>query len=111
MARLSAGQLEGTWMRSPALAAFVLLLGVAACESKAVVSGPALLSLLYDIEIGTPREEVIHQVGTPADRLTIDETEFLFYYTDWVDTPKAIDRSPFAIVNGRVAGMGKTYGP
>jgi hypothetical protein len=57
----------------------ICLVGVATCKSKAVVSSPSLLSLLYDIEIGTPREEVIHQVGTPADRLTIDETEFLFY--------------------------------
>jgi hypothetical protein len=46
-----------------------------------------------------------------ADRLTIDETEFLVYTTDWVDTPKAIDRSPFAIVNGRGRRQGRDLTP
>ena len=47
-----------------------------------------------------------------ADRLTIDETEFLVYTTDWVDTPpKAIDRSPFAIVNGRGRRQGQDLTP
>jgi len=47
--------------------------------------------------------------GSPADRPTIDETEFLVKTADGVNIPKAIDRSPLAIVNGRVVAMGKTY--
>jgi hypothetical protein len=38
-----------------------------------------------------------------------DEMEFLFYFTDWINTPKAIDRSPIAIVDGTVVALGKTY--
>ena len=55
------------------------------------------------------REELIRQLGEPAERITVDETEFLFYYTDWINTSKAIERSPFAIEDGRVVSMGKTY--
>src|SRR5215467_13768929 len=47
--------------------------------------------------------------GSQPDRPTIDETEFLVKTADGVNIPKAIDRSPLAIVNGRVVAMGKTY--
>ena len=53
--------------------------------------------------------EVIRQLGEPAQRYTLDEMEFLFYFTDWINTPKAIDRSPIAIVDGTVVALGKTY--
>lgn len=76
---------------------------------KPILSGPPLRAFLYDIQVGTPREELIRQLGEPAERITVDETEFLFYYTDWINTSKAIERSPFAIEDGRVVSMGKTY--
>lgn len=94
--------------RARTLAA-VLFLGLAACASKPILSGPPLRAFLYDIQVGTPREELIRQLGEPAERITVDETEFLFYYTDWINTSKAIERSPFAIEDGRVVSMGKTY--
>jgi len=94
--------------RARTLAA-ALFLGLAACASKPILSGPPLRAFLYDIQVGTPREELIRQLGEPAERITVDETEFLFYYTDWINTSKAIERSPFAIEDGRVVSMGKTY--
>jgi hypothetical protein len=62
---------------------------MAACESKRLLAGPPLHTFLYDIHVGMTRMEVIRQLGEPADRLTVDEIEFLFYYTDWINTPKS----------------------
>ena len=87
----------------------VVMLGATGCESKTLISGPQMKSFFYDIEIGMTREDVISRLGKPADRLTIGDTEFLFYYTDWLNTPKAVERSPFAVVSGKVVAMGKTY--
>jgi len=90
-------------------AALIVVLGTAACQSKPLISGPQLKSFLYEVQIGMTREDVISRLGEPADRLAIEDTEFLFYYTDWINTPKAVERSPFAIKDGKVIAMGKTY--
>jgi hypothetical protein len=55
------------------------------------------------------REEVINQLGEPAQQLKIEDTEFLFYFTDWINAPASIERSPIVFVNGKVVAMGKTY--
>ena len=74
-----------------------------------MLAGPPLHTLLYNIHVGMMWAEVIRQLGEPAQRYTLDEMEFLFYFTDWINTPKAIDRSPIAIVDGTVVALGKTY--
>jgi hypothetical protein len=74
-----------------------------------LLAGPPLHTLLYNIHVGMMWAEVIRQLGEPAQRYTLDEMEFLFYFTDWINTPKAIDRSPIAIVDGTVVALGKTY--
>ena len=62
---------------------------------------------MNEVQIGMTRDDLIRSVGEPADRITVDGTELLFYCTDWTNTAKAVDRSPFAIVNGKVVAMGK----
>lgn len=90
-------------------AVLIAVLGTAACQSKPLISGPQIKSFLYEVQIGMTREDVISRLGEPADRLTIEDTEFLFYYTDWINTPNAVERSPFAVKEGKVIAMGKTY--
>jgi hypothetical protein len=88
--------------------ACILLFGLTACESKRLLSGPELHSF-YEIQVGLTRENVIRLLGEPVDRQTIDDTEFLFYYASWMNTARANEHSPLAIVNGTVVAMGETY--
>src|SRR5215813_11810177 len=60
------------------VAALIAVLGTAACQSKPLISGPRMKSFLYDVQIGMTREDVISRLGVPADRLAIEDTEFLF---------------------------------
>lgn len=92
-----------------AIAAVLVLLGTVACQSKPIVTGQQMVSLLHKIEIGMSREEVIRQIGEPAQQQKIEDTEFLFYFTDWINGPAAIERSPIVLVDGKVVAMGKTY--
>jgi hypothetical protein len=87
----------------------ILLIALTACESKRLLSGPPLHFFLFDIQVGMTREEILRRLGEPGDRQTIDQTEFLFYYTPWMSTAKANERSPIAIVNGVVMAMGSTH--
>jgi hypothetical protein len=85
----------------------VLLLALEGCESKRLLAGPPLHTLLYNIHVGMMWAEVIRQLGEPAQRYTLDEMEFLFYFTDWINTPKQSDRHRGW--HGRRASLGKTY--
>ena len=93
----------------PVIAMVLVLLGTAACQGRSIVSGPQLVSLLYKIEIGMSREDVIRLLGEPGQQQKIEDTEFLFYFTDWINTSASIERSPIVLVNGKVIAMGKTY--
>ena len=73
------------------------------------MSGPQLVSLLHKVEIGMSREDVVLLLGEPAQQQKIEDTEFLFYFTDWINTPASIERSPIALVNGKVVAVGKTH--
>jgi hypothetical protein len=88
------------------LAAHVL----SACDSMKVLSMEQTNALLNGpIPIGMSREDVIRQLGQPFREERHGTTEFLFYQTVWQVTEKAATRSPIAIVDDKVVGLGKAH--
>lgn len=61
------------------------------------------------IQIGASQQEVINQLGEPYRRERHGATEFLFYQTVWQVTDKAATRSPIALMDGTVVGVGKAH--
>jgi hypothetical protein len=55
------------------------------------------------------REDIIKQLGQPFREERHGTTEFLFYQTVWQVAEKAATRSPIALVNDRVVGLGKAH--
>jgi len=55
------------------------------------------------------REDVIGLLGRPQKQEVHGTTEFLFYLTNWLMTEPASQRSPVAISDGKVVGLGKAY--
>jgi hypothetical protein len=81
-----------------------------ACDSMKILSMEQTNALLNGpILIGTSREDVIKQLGQPFREERHGTTEFLFYQTAWQVTEKAAARSPIALVNDRVVGLGKAH--
>ena len=87
----------------------VILQFAIGCQSKPIISSQQGHSLIRKIEIGMTREEVINMVGNPTEQQIVDGTEFLFYYVDWINKSAAVERSPVALVNGKVIAMGKSH--
>jgi hypothetical protein len=88
------------------LAAHVL----SACDSMKILSREQTNALLNGpIPIGMSREDVIRQLGQPFREERHGATEFLFYQTVWQVTEKAATRSPIAIVDDKVVGLGKAH--
>ena len=97
-------------MKGASVVAILIILQCAiACQSKPIISSQQGHSLIRKVEIGMTREEVIDMVGIPAEQQVVDGTEFLFYYVDWINKSAAVERSPVALVNGKVIAMGKSY--
>jgi hypothetical protein len=88
------------------LAAHVL----SACDSAKILSREQTSALLNGpIPIGMSREDIIRQLGQPFREEKHGTTEFLFYQTVWQVTEKAETRSPIAIVDDKVVGLGKAH--
>ena len=95
--------------RASVVAILIILQFAIVCQSKPIISSQQGHSLIRKIEIGMAREEVINMVGNPTEQQIVDGTEFLFYYVDWINRSAAVERSPVALVNGKVGAMGKSY--
>ncbi len=54
-------------------------------------------------------EEVTAHLGKPQKQEIRGETKFLFYATSWQVAEKAKQRSPIAIRQGNVVGLGVAY--
>ena len=81
-----------------------------ACESMKILSMEQTNALLNGpIQIGMSREDIIKQLGQPFREERHGTTEFLFYQTAWQVTEKAAARSPIALVDDRVVGLGKPH--
>jgi hypothetical protein len=89
----------------------LLLIGLLAggCESFDSLSPQRTGVLLRTIQLGMTEEEVAAQLGKPQKQEVRGETKFLFYSTPWQVAEKAKQKSPIAIKDGNVVGMGVTY--
>ena len=65
--------------------------------------------LVHKARPGMSKDELIGQLGEPHKREIYDATEFLFYNTNWATVSAAGERSPVALVRGRVVGFGQSY--
>jgi hypothetical protein len=89
----------------------LLLIGLLAggCESFDALSPQRTGVLLRTIQLGMTEEEVTAQLGKPQKQEVRGETKFLFYATPWQVAEKAQQKSPIAIKDGNVVGMGVAY--
>ena len=89
----------------------LLVVGLVAggCESFDVLSPQRTGVLLRTIQLGMSEEEVTAHLGKPQKQEVRGETKFLFYATSWQVAEKAKQRSPIAIRQGNVVGLGVTY--
>jgi len=81
----------------------------AGCESFNVLSPQRSGALLRTIQIGMSEAEVTEQLGEPQKQELRGDTKFLYYATSWQIAEKAKERSPVAIRDGKVVGLGITY--
>jgi hypothetical protein len=92
------------------LAAFLVVsLLAGGCESFDVLSPQRTGALIRTIQLGMTEEEVTAYLGKPQKQEVRGETKFLFYATAWQVAEKAKTRSPIAIRDGNVVGMGSIY--
>jgi hypothetical protein len=99
-----------SWLR---LSIGMLLLSahvLGACDTMKILSPEQTKALLHGpIQIGMSRDDIIKQLGQPFREERHGTTEFLFYQTAWQVTEKAETRSPIALVDDRVVGLGKAH--
>jgi len=93
--------------RLSALLAIALL--AAGCESFDVLSPQRTGALLRTIQIGMSEAEVTEHLGKPQKQETRGDTKFLHYATPWQVAEKAKERTPIAIRDGIVVGLGNAY--
>ena len=53
--------------------------------------------------------EVIEYLGEPQKREIRGDTKFLYYATPWQIAEKAKERTPIAIRDGKIVGLGSAY--
>jgi hypothetical protein len=81
-----------------------------ACDTMKILSPEQTNTLLHGpIQVDMSREDIIKQLGQPFREERRGTTEFLFYQTAWQVTEKATTRSPIALVDDKVVGLGKAY--
>src|SRR5215467_13888755 len=93
--------------RLSALLAIALL--AAGCESFDVLSPQRTGALLRTIQIGMSEAEVSEHLGKPQKQETRGDTKFLYYATPWQIAEKAKERTPIAIRDGKIVGLGSAY--
>ena len=81
-----------------------------ACDSMKLLSPEQTKALLNGpIQFGMSREEIISQLGQPFREERHGTTDFLFYQTAWQVAERATTRSPIALVDDKVVGLGTAY--
>ena len=68
-----------------------------------------LARLIRTIQIGMSEEEVVAHLGKPQKQEARGDMKFLFYATPWQVAEKAKQRSPIAIKDGKIVGLGVSY--
>jgi hypothetical protein len=91
------------------LALLAVAIGASACESFDVLGPQRSAALLHKIQIGMNQTEVIDQLGKPHREEVQGTTQLLFYQTAWQIAEEAKQRSPIAIRDGKVVGLGTAY--
>jgi hypothetical protein len=91
------------------LALLLVVTITAGCEGFDVLSPQRTGALIRTIEIGMTEAEVVNHLGKPQKEETRGDTKFLFYATPWQVAEKAKERSPIAIRDGKVVGVGIAY--
>ena len=79
------------------------------CDSFNVLSPQRSGALLRTIQIGMSEAEVIEYLGEPQKREIRGDTKFLYYATPWQIAEKAKERTPIAIRDGKIVGLGSAY--
>jgi len=92
------------------LLALLAIASIAAgCDSFNVLSPQRSGALLRSIQIGMSEAEVIEYLGEPQKREIRGDTKFLYYATPWQIAEKAKERTPIAIRDGKIVGLGSAY--
>ncbi len=102
----AAGSASRWWRCAVAL---LVLAHAPGCQSIEILSAQQGGALVHNTKVGMSREEVVSQLGEPHKREVIQNTEFLFYNTNWAMAQSAEQRSPIAIAQNKVVGLGKPY--
>jgi hypothetical protein len=79
------------------------------CESFDVLSPQRTGALIRTIQVGMSEEEVVAHLGKPQKQEARGDMKFLFYATPWQVAEKAKQRSPIAIKDGKIVGLGVSY--
>jgi hypothetical protein len=82
---------------------------VAGCQGYEIVSPQQASILVNGVQVGMSEGDIVRQLGEPQNHEDHGATKFFFYRTDWINAPAAAERSPIAIAEGKVVGLGKTY--
>jgi hypothetical protein len=91
------------------IALLAVAIAASACESFDVLGPQRAATLFHKIQIGMSQTEVIDQLGKPHKAEVRGTTEFLFYQTAWQIAEEAKQRSPIAVRDGKVVGLGDAY--
>jgi hypothetical protein len=91
------------------VAASLALACLAGCQGTEILSNQQAAALIQKTKVGMSRDEVVAQLGPPHRHETYEATEFLFYNASWAMKDAASQQSPVAIVDGKVAGLGRGY--
>ena len=92
------------------LLALLAIASIAAgCESFNVLSPQRSGALLRTIQIGMSETEVVEYLGEPQRQELRGDTKFLYYATPWQIAEKAKERTPIAIRDGKIVGLGSAY--
>jgi hypothetical protein len=93
-----------------ALIALTLACALGGCGGQQMTATRSQTLWNGKIEVGMTRLEVEQQLGFPQKVERVGATEFFHYTPFWiVPSATVASRTPVAIRNGKVVGMGKAY--
>ena len=81
----------------------------AGCAGLDVLGPEQSAALVNKVQVGMSEAEVLGQLGRPQKQEVHGTTTFLFYETIWQVAEQAKQRSPIAIKDGMVVGLGNAY--
>lgn len=99
------------WQQTRVASLLLLSWLLVSCGQSTPYLSSRQASVLVDgsIKVGMSRADVIRRLGQPRGTEVVGEVEFLFYPTSWPFTLMASQHDPVAIVDGKVAGFGRTF--